>query len=177
MVLVYLQLDQKHFTEFDAHYFPGADIPFTRISETKNYTDIDKPGDKTVLCAEVPCFENDEIWSMNDEDLGVLVTTGLKKAGIPVETTIGEIKTKRISHAYPLYRIGYEKRFELIDSWVNEQDGVLSFGRQGLYAHDNTHHAIYMAMAAVKCTNDDNTINSSAWNDERKVFESHVVED
>lgn len=177
MVLVYLQLDQEHFTEFDAHYFPGSDIPFTRISETKNYTDIDKPRDKTVLCAEVPCFENDEIWSMNDEDLGLLVTTGLKKAGIPVETTIGEIKTKRISHAYPLYRIGYEKRFELIDSWVNEQDGVLSFGRQGLYAHDNTHHAIYMAMAAVRCTNDDNTINSSAWNDERKVFESHVVED
>lgn len=177
MVLAYVQIDRDQFTEFDAHYFPGSDIPFTRISETKNYTDLAEPKGKTVLCAEIPCFEGDNIWMMTDEGLGKLVTEGLKVAGIPINAPVTEVCSKRLSHAYPLYRIGYEKRFGIVDEWVNGQKGLLSFGRQGLYAHDNTHHAIYMARAAVKCLNEDGSINESAWNDEKKIFETHVVED
>lgn len=37
MILVYLVLETDQFTEYDAHYFPGADIRITRLSEPKNY--------------------------------------------------------------------------------------------------------------------------------------------
>tara|TARA_R110002072_G_scaffold226404_1_gene383390 strand:- start:256 stop:789 length:534 start_codon:yes stop_codon:yes gene_type:complete len=177
MILVYLQLDQDQFTEFDAHYFPSTDIPFTRISETKNYSDLNEPKEQTVLCAELPCFRTDELWNMSEQELGSLVSEGLAKAGLKVNSNITDIKLKKIPFAYPLYTTGYEKNFELVDEWLDKLDGLLSFGRQGLYAHDNTHHAMYMAKAAADCLNENGSIDTAAWQAARKIFESHVVED
>jgi protoporphyrinogen oxidase len=177
MILVYLQLDQDQFTEFDAHYFPSTDIPFTRISETKNYSDLNEPKEQTVLCAELPCFRTDELWNMSEQELGSLVSEGLAKAGLKVNSNITDIKLKKIPFAYPLYTTGYEKNFELVDEWLDNLDGLLSFGRQGLYAHDNTHHAMYMAKAAADCLNENGSIDTAAWQAARKIFESHVVED
>jgi protoporphyrinogen oxidase len=82
-----------------------------------------------------------------------------------------------LSSAYPLYRVGYEEHFDRIDRWVEGLPGVLTFGRQGLYAHDNTHHALYMARAAVSCLDDDGRFDRERWAAYREVFEGHVVED
>ena len=177
MTLVYLQLDQHQFTEYDAHYFPGADLPFTRISETRNYTDRTEPQGTTVLCAEIPCFVNDDIWNMSAKELGTVVSDGLAKAGLPLRSGIKDIQLRRIPFAYPLYRNGYETKFETLDNWLDQQQGVLSFGRQGLYAHDNTHHAMFMAKAAAECLRPDGSIDEAAWKASRNIFEKHVVED
>ncbi len=177
MILAYLQLDQDQFTEFDAHYFPEEAFPFTRISEPKNYTDRNEPKGTTILCAEIPCNQSDDLWSMDDATLGKRVAEGLGAAGLPISCNISQVKTVRIPFAYPLYKCGYEQPFEIIDAWINKQERVLTFGRQGLYVHDNTHHAIYMAQAAAACLNEDGSINTEEWKRMRKVFESHVVED
>ena len=177
MVLVYLLLDQDHFTEYDAHYFPGKDYPFTRISETKNYSDRSEPAGRTSLCAEVPCFIDDTIWKATDDQLARRVSEGLELAGLPITSNILEVRVKRIPFAYPLFTVGYEEQFSTLDQWVDGLDGILSFGRQGLYVHDNTHHAIYMAQAAVECLRPDGSIDRDAWHAQRKIFETHVVED
>lgn len=177
MVLVYLLLDQDHFTEYDAHYFPGKDYPFTRISETKNYSDRSEPAGRTSLCAEMPCFIDDTTWKATDEQLARRVSDGLELAGLPISADILEVRVKRIPFAYPLFTVGYEEHFSKVDQWVDGLDGILSFGRQGLYVHDNTHHAIYMAQAAVECLRPDGTIDRDAWHAQRKIFETHVVED
>jgi protoporphyrinogen oxidase len=177
MVLVYLLLDQDRFSEFDAHYFPETGIPFTRVSETRNYTNRSEPAGRTCLCAEIPCDRDGKIWSMSDEQLAALVSDGLAKAGLPVRVPIIDVRVRRIPFAYPLFGVGYEKHFATMDEWVSGLDGILSFGRQGLYAHDNTHHAIFMAQAAAGCLLEDGTIDAVAWRAQRKIFESHVVED
>ena len=72
MVLIYIELDQAPFTEFDAHYFPGDDVTVTRMSEPKNYAVREQPEGRTVLCAELPCQVGDPVWSMDDDDLAAL---------------------------------------------------------------------------------------------------------
>jgi hypothetical protein len=52
----------------------------------------------------------------------------------------------------------------------------LSYGRQGLFAHDNTHHALYMANAAVECLAG-GRFDAGKWADYRRIFATHVVED
>src|SRR6185436_7352830 len=66
MVLIYLVLPVARFSQYDAHYFPGADLRITRMSEPKNYADLDTPSERTVLCAELPCAADDEVWSLSD---------------------------------------------------------------------------------------------------------------
>jgi hypothetical protein len=42
--------------------------------------------------------------------------------------------------------------------------------------HDNTHHALFMAQAAVSCLRDDGGWDQSKWMRQREVFRTHVVE-
>ncbi len=176
MLLVYLVLSVDQFTEFDAHYFPEDGLPFTRVSEPKNYAGVREPAGITALCAEIPCDRGDAIWSKPDAELGDLVKDGLTQAGLPIRCPILQIAVRRLPAAYPIYRRGYEAHFDRVDRWIDGLDDILSFGRQGLYAHDNTHHALLMARAAVDCFRE-GRIDRDAWHRYRHVFEGHVVED
>lgn len=177
MLLVYLVLETPRFTEYDAHYFPEADLPFTRLSEPKNYAAVTEPAGRTVLCAEIPCQREDALWSRDEKELGALVQDGLARAGLPVRAKVSAVHVERLPAAYPIYARGFEEHFARLDSWADGLPRVLSFGRQGLYAHDNAHHALAMAKAAVACLRGDGTIDRAEWARHRAVFETHVVED
>jgi hypothetical protein len=82
----------------------------------------------------------------------------------------------RLRHAYPIYLSGYERHFDALDAWASTQDRLLTFGRQGLFAHDNTHHALYMAYAAAECMVD-GEFDAGRWASYREIFATHVVED
>ena len=177
MILIYLVLAQPQFTEFDAHYFPEAEVKLTRLSEPKNYSIAKEPAERTVLCGELPCHVGDEIWRSSDEELGELMRESLARAGLPVKSSVLQVTTRRLPFAYPIYQRGYETAFERLDQWAASLENVLTFGRQGLFAHDNTHHALAMAYAAVDCLTDSGDFNQARWREYRAEFAQHVVED
>jgi protoporphyrinogen oxidase len=177
MILIYLVLEQDQFSEYDAHYFPGPDVLISRLSEPKNYAARQEPHGLTVLCAELPCSADDPVWQLSDETLGEMVRQALGKAGIPVQAPVRQIATRRLRQAYPIYRQGYEAPFEQMDKWIGQIDGLLTLGRQGLFAHDNTHHALYMAYAASECLKPDGQFDLKQWESYRRIFATHVVED
>src|SRR5262249_43288257 len=100
MILIYLVLDQPQWTPFDAHYFPESEIPLTRLSEPKNYSGRGEPSDRTVLCAELPCMVDDDVWQSTDEHLGFLVQDSLAKCGLQINASILSVTTKRLQFAY-----------------------------------------------------------------------------
>jgi protoporphyrinogen oxidase len=177
MVLIYLVLEQPQWTEYDAHYFPESEIKLTRLSEPKNYSDSADPQDRTVLCGELPCTVGDEVWNASDDELGEMVKEALSRCGLPIKSNVAEVATKRLPFAYPIYHEGYEKNFEIQDAWADGLERVLTFGRQGLFAHDNTHHALAMAYAAVECLSAGGEFDKSKWAEFRAEFSKHVVED
>jgi protoporphyrinogen oxidase len=176
MILVYLTLPVDQFTPTDAHYFPESHIRMTRMSEPKNYFGVTEPPGKTTLCAELPCEKDDETWNMSDEELGKLILEDMSAAELPVHQPV-EVFTRRLPQAYPTYTMGYERDLGSIDSWVQNIPNVLVYGRQGLFAHDNTHHALYMAYAATHCMTADGNFDDRRWAEYREIFATHVVED
>jgi len=176
MVLVYLTLHTDRFTEFDAHYFPEDAIHITRLSEPKNYSLTRSPG-RTVLCTELPCDTDDPHWSMTDDQLRALVCGDLERAGLGPLPEVLQVQVRRLSHAYPLYTRGYRQAFDAVDRWVGAIDGLVTFGRQGLFVHDNTHHTVAMAYALVESFRADGSWDRDAWQAARRTFEAHVVED
>jgi protoporphyrinogen oxidase len=176
MILIYLVLGTEQFTEYDAHYFPDADISITRLSEPKNYGLAANPG-HTVLCAELPCSVEDDVWRASDSQLARLVTQALEQAGLPVRCPVLEVASRRLPQAYPIYTRHYRASFETIDRWIGGIEGLVTFGRQGLFAHDNTHHALAMAYALDGCLGADGSLDGEAWAACRRDFEKYVVED
>jgi protoporphyrinogen oxidase len=174
MILVYLSVPVDRWTQFDAHYFPEADVVFTRISEPKNYRDGADPSGRTVLCVEVPCDPDDRIWVETDTDLLAAVRDDIVSTGLPDPGTVGRVS--RIRNAYPIYEVGSEIALDRVASWLDDQ-GVVSYGRQGLFAHDNTHHALAMARDAAGCISARLEFDTVVWDQARRRFARHVVED
>jgi protoporphyrinogen oxidase len=176
MVLVYLVLDRPRYTDFDAHYLPEGWTPVTRISEPKNYRESrDDPHDRTVLCAEIPCARGDALWSSGGAELGALVGAALERSGLPAPHP-AEVRVRRVPAAYPVYRRGFAEHRDRLDAWASSLPRVLTLGRQGLFVHDNSHHALAMAWAAVDALDADG-FDGAAWARARERFAGHVVED
>lgn len=177
MILIYLVLEQDQFTEYDAHYFPELSVPISRLSEPKNYSATSEPKGLTVLCAELPCDPGEPLWALDDNSLGAKLVEWLGSAGLPVTARVKRSVTRRLGQAYPVYDRDFEGHLRVVDEWLAGIEGLLTFGRQGLFAHDNTHHAMAMAEGAVDCLRADGSFDKVKWADYRAAFEHHVVED
>jgi protoporphyrinogen oxidase len=177
MILIYLVLDQDQFSTFDAYYFPEESIPVSRLSEPKNFTSSTEPRGRTVLCAEVPSDPGRPEWDLSDDELGRRLCQWMERAGLPKPGRVARTVTRRLRFAYPIYTRDYEANFSTMDEWLGGVEGVLTFGRQGLFAHDNTHHTLAMSYAAVKCFSSEGKFDHALWAKYRKEFETHVVED
>jgi protoporphyrinogen oxidase len=176
MVLVYAVHEGRPWTEFDAHYLPGPDTPITRISEPANYREsADDPRDRTVLCCELPCEVGDAVWTASDDELAAIVTGTLDRLGLPPLKLAG-VEVKRLPHVYPVYARGYAEHLRGLDDWASGLDRVTTFGRLGLFVHDNTHHAIVMANDVVDAVHDGRR-DDAEWAAARARFATHVVED
>jgi len=176
-LLVYLVVGHRPYTTFDAHYFPELDIPLTRLSEPTNYrTSRADPVDRTVLCAEMPGSPDDAWWSLDAEALGRLVSGALVAQGLP-DPDPTDVVVRRAEHVYPVYRRGHDGHQEVLESWADGRHELVLFGRQPLFAHDNTHHALAMGRGAASCLGPDGTFDAARWRALRDGFRDHVVED
>ncbi len=177
MVLHYLFLETDQFTPYDAHYVPESGVYISRISEHRNYSDVSEPKGVTGICSEIPCQVGDDLWNMPDETLTQQVVKEFETIGLPVSQKIRKAFTKKLPFVYPVYDRNFELAFEKLDAFVSQQPGLISLGRQGLFAHDNTHHTIETANAACDCLADDMKWDHVLWQQHREEFERHVVED
>jgi protoporphyrinogen oxidase len=177
MILIYLVLGTDQFSPTDAYYFPEEAVPVTRISEPKNFTGATEPRGRTVLCAELPSDPGQPEWDLDEAELGRRLCGWMERAGLPVRVPVERVVVHRLRQAYPVYGKGYDQHFGKVDDWVGKLDGLLTLGRQGLFAHDNTHHTLEMAYAASDCLKPDGTFDRAAWQVHRRRFETHVVED
>jgi protoporphyrinogen oxidase len=113
---------------------------------------------------------------LSDDDLAAIVLDGLAGSALPQARVVDRVVLRR-ANAYPIYGVGYEEALVPLLDDVAHRPRVLTFGRQGLFAHDNTHHALAMAWAAADVVRRDGGINTRAWTRALDRFASHVVED
>lgn len=177
MVIAHLVVDRPRYTEWDAHYLSGADDPVSRLSEPKNYrTSADDPAERTVLCAEIPCWEGDDRWRAAPDEIGAQVRAALMADGLPDPDPVAT-EVRRLPRVYPQFTRGFAARQERVEAWLETIDGLATLGRQGLFVGDNTHHVLAMGWAAAAAVTPDGRLDRTAWTRARDGFRTHVVED
>ncbi|MGB3763299.1 MAG: FAD-dependent oxidoreductase [Ornithinimicrobium sp.] len=184
MVLIYLthrgdRPAQRpvRWSAYDAHYLPGGGTPITRISEPANYRDNPQdPSDRSVICAEIPCAVDDEIWTADAQSLSAVVHRAVTDFDLPT-LHASAVQVRRLPAVYPVYEHGFARRLATLEGWADDLHGVTTLGRSGLFAHDNTHHALIMARAAVAAIRPDGRFDEARWGRSRESFREHVVED
>lgn len=175
MILVYLVFDADAVTEFDAHYLPDDSVATARVSEPRHYAGDWPPG-RTILCCEVPCTEGDTAWRAPDAAAAAGVVDDLAASGIDLPGAPTEAHVVRLRRVYPVFRIGHEATVATVESWIDGLRQLVTLGRQGLFLHDNSHHALEMGYCAAACTGAGG-FDADAWARARVRFAANVVED
>jgi protoporphyrinogen oxidase len=129
-----------------------------------------------VLCAEIPCGFGDALWTASDWDLADVVVDAIRRTRLPMPR-VDDVVVRRLPHVYPVYEKGFERHLATLADWADKLPGVTTFGRLGLFAHDNTHHALVMAWDAAAALGPDGAWDASAWTAAQARFAEHVVED
>lgn len=177
MVLVYLTLDRRPYTEFDAHYLPERNVLATRISEPMNYRrNAADPADRTVLCAEIPCWQDDAVWNADTSELGRRVADDLLRCGLPDPGAVA-VETVRLPSVYPVMTPAALRSLDRAEQAMRRSARVTVLGRQGLFTPDNTHHVLEMGFAAADRVRPDGSFDHGAWDLRREGFRDFVVED
>ena len=177
MVFHYLILKGNQFTPYDAHYFPEKKYIFSRVSEPKNYAGAPDPPGITGLCSEIPCLPGDEIWNLSGDEISDRVITGLKEAGLPVAVPVVDSLVKRLPAVYPVYDLNFASHLAVVEKYFDKIPNIVTFGRQGLFTHDNTHHALETAYKAAECLEQNLVWNQSRWRRIKEEYKKRVVVD
>jgi len=144
IVFVYLEIDTPSVSPDHWVYLPEKNLTIHRISEFKNFSDHEVPGDKTIVCCEITCNRGDSDWNLTLEEGSKiaeqdLVTVGLIKPGIS-----RGIEIRRTRYAYPVYDLTYKENLDVLMKEARSYDVLTTTGRQGLYRYNNMDHSVAM---------------------------------
>jgi protoporphyrinogen oxidase len=149
MILVALFLNRASATRLGSVYFPDADVPITRVYEPKNRSAAMAPADRTMLVAELPCYETDPLWRASSEDLVALVARLLTPCGWFTTGEIAGGTVKRMTAAYPVLETGTEERVNTLIAALERFPNLHLLGRNGLFRYSHTHHMLRFGHDAV----------------------------
>lgn len=149
-VFLYLNLKTPHAFGIPLLYFSESIFPFNRVYDVGIFSNKMVPNGKNALCFEITCNYGDERYQADDDFLYKLCISALEKYGLLHRSQVESYHTKRLEHAYPRFRIGYQNRIKLILKFMENVQNLTTFGRQGLFSYANIDDAIWMGFEVAK---------------------------
>jgi protoporphyrinogen oxidase len=149
-VLLYLNLDGEQ--AFDVHllYFSESVFPFNRIYDIRLFSPEMVPPGKNALCVEVTCTRGDALWRADAREVFERCMPALESHGLLARSRVEDFHIRRLTHAYPRFRVGYQARVNRILDFVDGLQNLVTFGRQGLFTYSNVDDAIWMGFEVAK---------------------------
>lgn len=149
-VLLYLNLEGER--AFDVHllYFSESVFPFNRIYDIRLFSPEMVPPGKNALCVEVTCTRGDALWQADARQVFERCMPALESHGLLARSRVEDFHIRRLTHAYPRFRVGYQARVNRILDFVDGLQNLVTFGRQGLFTYSNVDDAIWMGFEVAK---------------------------
>ena len=111
---------------------------------------------KASVGLEYFCFQGDELWDMDDDDLVELAKRELGQLGLGDPAKVEKGYVTRVPLAYPMYDADYAERVDAIREWLETISNLQQVGRNGLHRYNNSDHSMLTAIRAV-----DNIVNGA----------------
>lgn len=149
LALFFLLLDRERLSDKIQIYFPEKRYPFKRIYEPKNLDPtMGEPG-KTGICVEVCFGEEDGPFERIRGPMYRKVLDGLHHFFGVEEKEVSRTVDQEVSHAYAIYRNGYEAELGALAAHLFRYDHLVSYGRQGSFRYNHLVDRVIDAADAV----------------------------
>jgi len=149
-VFLYMNVNQENVFNNPLLYFSENEFPFNRIYDVGIFSRDMVPKGKNAICLELTCTFGDKIWNMTDDELFELCIKPLEKHNLLDRKVVEGYHSRRIKHAYPRFRVGYQEHLQTIFSFFDTLENIQTFGRQGLFSYANIDEVIWMAFEMSK---------------------------
>ena len=134
MVFINMRFEGRGLLPDTVMWFPEKEFPFFRITEATLSMPWLAPEGKTILTVDIGCQKDDEIWSMDEEELAELCLKNLAGIIPDVRKRFLGSNVLRTPIAYPIFLNEYEEERRNFERSTNIEN-LLSVGRNGEFSH------------------------------------------
>lgn len=139
LICVFLALARPQITQDSWTYFPNGNALFGRTHEPKNWSAAMVPGpDVTSLAVEIFTGSHEAKWQWSDSQLVQTVVEQLVGLGWFRAEEVLHSWVVRVPHAYPVYRVGYEKQLAAVKTHLRQWPHLHLLGRTGSFRYLNS---------------------------------------
>jgi protoporphyrinogen oxidase len=132
-------------------YVHSAEAKTGRIGSPKNMSRFTSPDEnKTPLCLEYWCNENDALWKMSDEELLNLGVQDLDVLNLAKKDDFIDGFVARVPKTYPLQDGTEVKNIEIIRDYLDKIKNLQPIGRYGMFKYNNMDHSILTGLYAAE---------------------------
>jgi protoporphyrinogen oxidase len=103
---------------------------------------------KVWIGLEYFCYETDDLWKMQDDDLKKFAIAEVAKIGILNAQDVSDAHVVRVPKTYPAY-FGTYSRFDELKSFTDKFENLFLVGRNGMHKYNNQDHSMLTAMSVV----------------------------
>jgi protoporphyrinogen oxidase len=148
---VALIINQRNLFPDNWIYIHDPEVRIGRVQNFKNWSrDMVPDQEKTCLGLEYFCFENDDLWSMADEQLIELGKRELAQLGLIKAADVQEGTVVRVPKAYPVYDSTYRESLAVVRRFFNGLSNLQLVGRNGMHKYNNQDHSMMTGLLAAK---------------------------
>ncbi|MFA6006405.1 MAG: FAD-dependent oxidoreductase [Candidatus Paceibacterota bacterium] len=174
-VYLFVTLNKESVTPDQWIYFPSKHVPIGRVSEMKNFSSHMSPPGKTSLFIEYFCFEGDEVWNMNAEQLFAYTLPYILEAGLFTAAEVRNYYMIKQKNVYPIYDLHYKEYLSVVKNYLDTFTNLFYIGRPGRFRYNNQDHSLEMGMLAAKSIIDGTHYDIESVGEEKEYFEKGTV--
>jgi protoporphyrinogen oxidase len=150
VIFVYLLINKPTLSSNQWIYIPEKRLLNNRVTEFKNFNRENVPEDTTMICAEITCRTNDDVWDMLDSDLAEQVVLDLKHLQLLRNGEVMDHHVVRMKEGYPIYDLHYREKVQSIREYLGQIPNLSYFGRNAMFRYNNMDHSIDMGITAAR---------------------------
>ena len=146
-------------------YIQEPDVKIGRLQIFNNWSPylVQDPAHKVWLGLEYFCQENDDKWTMPDEEFIQFAIGELERIGVISAEDVEDSVCIHVPKAYPAY-FGRYKDFAVVRKYLDSIENLYCIGRNGQHRYNNMDHSMMTAIEAVNVLKDRNYSKKNIWN-------------
>ncbi|MEO6803891.1 MAG: FAD-dependent oxidoreductase [Granulicella sp.] len=130
-------------------YVQEPDVVLGRLQIFNNWSPylVSDPT-KVWIGLEYFCYDTDDLWKMEDEELKEFAIAEVAKIGILDADAVSDGHVVRVPKTYPAY-FGTYDRFDELREFTDSFENLFLVGRNGMHKYNNQDHSMLTAMTVV----------------------------
>jgi protoporphyrinogen oxidase len=144
-------------------YIQEPDVLLGRLQIFNNWSPyLVADPEKVWIGLEYFCYETDDLWKMEDEDLKRFAIDEVIRIGILEPGAVSDGHVVRVPKTYPAY-FGTYDRFPKLRDYTDTFTNLFLVGRNGMHKYNNQDHSMLTAMAVVDGLAEGHVDKASLW--------------